>query len=141
MRTILTSAAESAGSSGFDPWTLLGPAVTAALVAGLVSLSQVFATSKREKNKQLLEFRLRQVNELYAPIIFLLAEDKELSKTLREMQPNPDGWHLLDNLTEVRANAHSLKMAERIVEINQAIKDRLMGNAGLSLQLELPQSS
>ncbi|MEX5271499.1 hypothetical protein [Kocuria sabuli] len=139
---IATSALNATEAGGFDWSTLIiGPALTAALVAGLVSLIQIVVTGKREKNRQLLEFRLRQINELYAPILFHLAETKSLATTLREsIAPPNTQWHLLDHLTEVHQNPQLLEIAKRIVLINCQIKDALVKNSGLSLEAELPAS-
>jgi len=104
----------SSTSGGLDLSSLIGPALTAAVVAGLVSLIQIVVTGRRETNMDLLEFRLRRVNELYAPILLLLllllAEDFAIVKALREasnaLDPPPGGarWHLLDNLATIRAD-------------------------------------
>jgi len=131
----------AAASGGFDIWTVvLGPAATAAVVAGLFTVIQMLVTGKRDRRRQLLEFRLRQTNELYAPILLLLAEDAALIDKLREAAAEPGkDWHLLDNLDRVRKNSQLLPVAERIVEVNLAIKDILMKNAGLVLN-DLPPS-
>jgi len=51
----------SSTSGGLDLSSLIGPALTAAVVAGLVSLIQIVVTGRRETNMDLLEFRLRRV--------------------------------------------------------------------------------
>lgn len=113
---------------------LLGPAVTAALVTGLFLVIQFFVLARRERNQRALEFRLRQANDLYAPVLLLLAEDYALIEKLREAAALPGrDWHLLDNLRRVRRDKHLMPVAERIVEVNLAIKAILMQQAGLLL--------
>lgn len=136
-----SSTTAAAGSGGFDVGTLLlGPAVTAALVAGVFLVIQIFILGRRERNQKAFEFRLRQANELYAPVLLLLAEDHALIGKLREAAAQPGiDWHLLDNLRRVRKDKHLMPVAERIVEVNLAIKDVLMKHAGLVLG-DLPPS-
>ena len=135
------AAAPATHDSTFDWSLLIGSGVTAAVVAGLVSLIQIFVTGRRERRKQLIEFRLRQINELYAPISLLLAQDLSLAKTLREAAAAPGmTWHLLDDLSTVLANPELKQLAERIVDVNNAIKDILTEKSGLGLHEDLPRS-
>jgi hypothetical protein len=138
---IVMAAAPTTQDNSFDWSLLIGSGVTAAVVAGLVSLVQIFVTGHRERRKQLIEFRLRQINELYAPISLLLAQDLSLAKTLREAAAVPGTeWHLLDDLSTVLSNAELTKLAKRIVEVNNAIKNILTEKSGLGLHDELPDS-
>lgn len=138
---ILFAAAPAAQDNAFDWSLLIGSGVTAAVVAGLVSLVQIVVTGRREHRRQLIEFRLRQINELYAPISLLLAQDLSLAKTLREAAAAPgNSWHLLDDLSAVLANPELKQLAERIVEVNNAIKDILTEKSGLGLHEDLPNS-
>lgn len=139
--TLILAEAQANAAQTPSVWTVVvGPAVTAAIVAGLVSLIQVVVTGRRERNKQLLEFRLRQINELYAPILFLLAQDLSINKKLKEATGGDADWHLLDDLANVRSSAPLLRMAKNIVSTNSSIKEVLVKNAGLSLKTSLPGS-
>lgn len=137
----LTATAEQATSTP-QLWTyFVGPAVIAAGVAGLFAVAQLALTSRKEQRKQLLEFRLRQVNEFYGPIVYLLAQNLAIAKALREAAQKPgQEWHLLDDLDTIHSDPHLRSMADEIAAINDQIKDVLLKYGGLSLQGQVPQS-
>lgn len=130
-------------AAGFDWWTsLVGPAVVAAVVAGLVSLIQIYVTGRRERRKQAMEFRLLRVNEFFAPIVLLLTENLSLVKALRaSMATDAQAkWHLLEHLAEVRGDPQLKGIADRIVQVNSSIKTILEQKSGYSLAGDLPSS-
>lgn len=129
---------------------LLGPAVIAAVVAGAVSLAQIWTAGRRENKRMLQEFRLRQLNDLFGPLQFSLAQVKTIGKTLRETaesqleeskrssRENP--WHILDNIPEICANEQLKGMADDIAAINSSIITLMEKNSGLALEDAIPES-
>ena len=86
-----------------------------------------------------LEFRFRQLNELYAPLSVKLEKNRLLYKRLREGKPNPDAWHLLDNIAAVRQTPSDLELAKQILGVDSEIADLIETRAGL-IEGSLPAS-
>jgi hypothetical protein len=132
--------ADPAAESG--AWAVLtSPAVVAALVAAVVSTLGWAVAHRKEDQERVRQFRVKQVNEFYAPVRLLLAENASLAKQLREAARAGDReWHLLDNLAQVASDPELLLLAERIIKVNREIREILMTKAGLALQAPLPSS-
>ncbi|MEU3783367.1 hypothetical protein [Streptomyces sp900129855] len=123
------------GSGGISaPTATLISAVIAFLTASIVGFLTNIFTIRREDKKYRRELNLQRLNELYAPLKLLLAQDLVLAKQLREGKPDgPDGWHLLDHIDEVLADEQDKVIANQILEINKKIAGILETKAGLAL--------
>ncbi|MGW1722350.1 hypothetical protein ACWCQK_05340 [Streptomyces sp. NPDC002306] len=128
----------ASGTEGISaPTATLISAVIAFLTASIVGLLTNFLNSKREDKKYRRELNLQRLNELYAPLKLLLAQDWVLVKQLREGKP--DGWHLLDHIDEVLGDEQDKEIANQILGINKKIAGILESKAGLAV-VPIPES-
>lgn len=123
------------GSNGISaPTATLISAVIAFLTAAIVGFLTNLLTNRREDRRYRRELDLKRLNELYAPLKLLLAQDAVLANQLKEGKPGgPDKWHLLDHIDEVLADEHDKAVANQILEINKKIAGILESKSGLSL--------
>jgi hypothetical protein len=108
-------------------------AVLVALVSAWVQIRLAKDAERDAKTRILLDYRLRQLNEFYAPLKLLLDADKELSEQLRVNKPDADDWHLLDHIDDVKANALDDRLFEQIIGISGQVRDLLVTKAGLAM--------
>lgn len=87
-----------------------------------------------------LEFKLRQVNELYGPLRHLLDQNVVLAKQIRIGKPEPAKWRLMDHLPAILDDPRDGAIAKTIVEIDSRILDLITTKAGLVIGGVLPQS-
>jgi hypothetical protein len=102
-------------------------------------------TAERETEKELLEFKTQQLNELYGPLLLLLDQSKRLhDRLVQEVNTRPTGaeekkdleannWRLLDHMTECMADEKSLRarIVQEIVDIGTKMEQLLITKGGL----------
>lgn len=130
---------------------ILEPPVIAAVISAIVaivalllnyygtirSLRQVTA---RDFVKTSLDFKIKQLNELYGPLLLLISQNKRLAQKLREGKPDPDNWRLLDHIPEVQGNPQDRAAAEEIIKNDEEIEKLLISKGGLVNPPEFPKS-
>lgn len=143
MREVAVWAPQAAQETA-DALTAGEAAVIAAFIAGLVAVIGMIANAviqaralrhaaARDVASAMLDFRLQQLNELYGPLLLLLAQSERLAAKLREGEPDPAAWRLLDHIDQVLGDPNRLVIAEQILEIGDKIEDILLTKAGLAL--------
>jgi hypothetical protein len=120
-------------------------AILAATIAAVVSIIGLIfsailqsralkSAAARDVANAMLDFRLRQLNDLYGPLFLLLEQSERLAKKLRESLPDPqEDWRLLDHMDEVKADPQMRAVVEMILEIGEKIEGLLLSRAGLAL--------
>jgi hypothetical protein len=127
-----TPSDQSTDASGDALNTFVGPAVVAALVS--VVLGAVFTRYKDRKAAR-RELQLRSLNEFYAPIVTLLAENAVLKNAIRdelEVPPSAE-WHMLDHRAEVKENPQANALMLDLLAVNDRIADVIELKSGLDL--------
>lgn len=116
--------------------TLLGASI--AFVASLLTaIATNFFTNKRGRDEYRRELNLKRLNDLYAPLKLLLAQDLVLINQLRENKPTD--WHILDHVQEVLGDERDKAIASQIIENNKKIARILEEKSGLCL-IPIPDS-
>jgi hypothetical protein len=104
----------------------------AALVAA-VSIASLIVTNTttngRDRRKALVELWTQRLNELYAPIVLLLDQDRIMHRRMK--QGKAENWHMLDNVETIRADPVDSRLAQNIIDVNQRIRAILETKAGL----------
>jgi len=100
-----------------------------AVVSLFFSYKLAKATASKEFARLSLEFKMRQLNDLYGRMLPLIEKSKMLWDKLTE--DKPDKWHLLGHLEEVRDNARDMNLAKVISDVNDEIVKLLLENGGL----------
>jgi hypothetical protein len=136
--TTLAAQAPTTGSEGISaPTATILSAAIAFVTACIVSIVTNFLTHKREKNEYRRELNLKRLNELYAPLKLLLAQDLVLIDQLREGKP--PNWHILDHVRDVLGDEQDKAIASQILENNKKIARILEEKSGLCL-VPIPDS-
>jgi len=107
-----------------------------AIVANIFSTNRTMRhISAREFGKISLEIKIsqlvRQLNELYGPLLLLQEQEKRLASRLREGKADPEKWRLIDNLPGLLENRSDKAVIEEIMRINTKIEELLITKAGL----------
>jgi hypothetical protein len=111
--------------------TALATPVLGAVVALAVVYAGARYADKREKRNATVAFRLRQLNELYAPVRLLLDENRRHKDRLAVGTTGE--WHVLDHLQTVKADPDGRAVMEQILAVNKEISEILRRNAGLAV--------
>ncbi len=85
-----------------------------------------------------LELKIKQLNELYGPLLLLIEQNNVLAKKIREGKP-PD-WRLMYNLPAVLSDPRDGPIAQAILSIDEKIEDLNINKAGLIRGKTPPQS-
>jgi hypothetical protein len=117
-----------------------GISVVGMIVNALIQRYTLRQAAAREVASAMLEFRLRQLNDLYGPLLLRLEQSDRLARKLREGVSDPAKWRLLDHVDEVLAHPESAAVAEQILEIGQTIEEILLTRAGLALSPRPPET-
>jgi len=123
----------------------------AASIAGVISITALGGSihiarlnlrhgEAKDFAKLSLEFKLRQVNELYGPLRHLLDQNAVLAKQIRVGKSDPEKWRLMDHLPGILDDPRDGAIAKAIVEIDSRIQDLITTKAGLVMGGVLPQS-
>ena len=131
-----------------------GAVAAAARAADLAKLEAVYRSTEK-----ILEFRLRQMEQFYAPMFALLGQSEGLYNKMRNqlVQDDPKryrwvpdadpkdgkvqildkdgkwkGFRLLDQFPVVRTNPKALALADRVLEIGKQITGIITKHAGLA---------
>lgn len=119
-------------------WTDLvknfAPTVVAVLGIGasvLLARRSLAAQSARDLANARLAYRLRQLNELYAPLSIKIGQNELLHKRLTQGKPDPPNWRLLENIDAVLANETDRHLAQEIVKVDEEIAEIIQTKAGL----------
>lgn len=125
--------------------------LTASIIAGVISIIALSGSisiarlnirhgEAKDFAKLSLEFKLRQVNELYGPLRHLLGQNAALAKQIRVGKSDPDKWRLMDHLPGILHDPRDGAIAKAIVEVDSQILDLITNKAGLVREGVLPQS-
>jgi hypothetical protein len=114
--------------------------VTGFVVTAVIQKRALKHAAARDVANAILDFRLRQLNDLYGPLLLLLAQSERLAKKIREGRPNPEKWRMLDHVDEVLKDPEAKVVALQILEIGNRIEDILLSKAGLALGPEPPET-
>jgi hypothetical protein len=94
----------------------------------------------REIGKIALEFKLRQLNEFYSPLLLLALQNHRLYLKLKEGKSDPDNWHLLNNIADVLNDLRDKQIAEQILDIDAEMQKIIITKGGLICGTETPAS-
>jgi hypothetical protein len=109
-------------------------AATAASIAAILgrrSAANLAAEARRFSDSQRdVDYRVRQLNELYGPLRMLTLTNVRLRLSL---PPGDEkgGWRLVHHLPEAWANRGDRLVVDQIIEVNKAIEELLLTKAGL----------
>jgi hypothetical protein len=126
--------------------TLIGVGVVA-----LITLAGFFMNYKitkktlnyvtaREISKISLEFKIRQLNELYGPLSNLVELNRRLALKLREDKSDPENWRLLNNLPAVLENPRDKAIVNEIIDVDAKIEDLIINKGGFIRSPGPPES-
>lgn len=121
---------------------LAAPSI-AALAAIIAATISVRASRLLQHNVQLeheVEFRRRQLNELYGPIHMKQSTSVSLRKMLPGIQEDGTKWRLVDHIAEVKAsgNVDLINCVEEILRINDEIIEALISKSALYVSFPPP---
>ncbi len=152
------------GSQGdsTSAWIAAGAAVLAAVVTILAQLAmtrrqQTFETSSSARQQahemkldqiardfsmrqREIDWRVRQLNEVYGPLRMLRATSRLLRDSLPKTEADGQRWRLVRHIEESRQKAEYRVIVEGILRISRAIEDILVAKAGLLEGEEIPAS-
>ena len=97
----------------------------------VISKTKVKDETAAKIRMELLEYRLRQINELYGPLSLLIAQNGRLAKKLREGKHKPDEWRLLNNVETVLADSKDSEIVREIINIDEEIEIIIKSKGGL----------
>lgn len=101
----------------------------------LDGIARSFTMSQQE-----IDWRVRQLNELYGPLRMLRATSKRLRQSLPTTGASGARWRLVEHIPEARADPAMSLLVEAILRIDVAIEDLLINKAGLMEAGDLPKS-
>lgn len=123
---------------------LIGSGITALvslfamILNNWVSIYNLKRLNINEIAKMSFEYKIRQLNELYGPLIPLLEENQRLAQKLRENKPDAAHWRLLDHLP--LSDDQDRQIAVAIIAIYAKIEELLISKGGLISGREFPKS-
>jgi hypothetical protein len=117
-----------------------GISVVGMIVNALIQRYTLRQAAAREIASAMLEFRLRQLNDLYGPLLLRIEQSDRLARKLREGRSDPAKWRLLDHVDEVTANPEAFLVANQILDIGTEIEEILLTRAGLALHPGPPET-
>jgi hypothetical protein len=123
LATGLSSAAAALWGAGIGAFV--------SVVALIVNYRLQRSNEVRERLRVQLEFHVRQLNELYGPLRFLIEQNRRLAIKLRDGKEDPNKWRLLDNVESVLNDPRDLALAKEILEIDGRIEGLIIDKAGL----------
>jgi hypothetical protein len=132
--TLRSSALSGISSASAALW---GAGIAGAVSIMVVLMTQLFhnkeqSRAERERQRNLkLDFRVRQLNELYGPLRFLIEQNRRLALKIREGKGDTLAWRLLDHLPEVLADPRDAAIANQILLIDERIEQLIIEKAGL----------
>ena len=139
MCSIASNSSAGSGDDAWKVWVPAGVAVLAALASVLTAWRERNATNRQNE----IAYLRSQHHELYAPLMMLRAESKQLRKLLPDPDdPSTPEWHLVDNIVQVKSggNAEHLAAAEQILQVWKQVNELLVQKAGLSVDVPAPES-
>lgn len=98
-------------------------------------IARAFSMRQQEMN-----WRVRQLNELYGPLRMLRSTSKSLRDSLPRYEPNGERWRLVRHLPDAKARDEYRIIVDEILRIGGAIEDLLINKAGLMESVDLPPS-
>ena len=104
---------------------VLSPAIAAmaAIIAALISYHSSRSNTRTSASQTEIEFRRRQLNELYGPIYMKQSTSVGLRKMLPGLQEDGKKWRLVDHIEEIKASDDPVLIAcvEQLISINEDI--------------------
>lgn len=121
---------------------LVAPTI-AAIAAIIAAAMSVRASRTLQRNVDLqheVEFRRRQLDELYGPIHMKQSTSVSLRKMLPGVQEDGTKWRLVDHVEEIKRenNEAIINCVEEILRINEEIKDTLISKSALYVSFPPP---
>jgi hypothetical protein len=103
----------------------------------LADIARAFTTNQRE-----VDYRMRQLSELYGPLTLLRATENGLRKSLPSKEVGDEGerWRLVRHIEDARRTPAMKVIVEAILAINEGIETLLITKAGLMEGDSLPES-
>jgi len=141
----ITVALLNQGGAGMESWLVpaLIPCVVA-IIAIIINWLCVRATLrhalKREFGKISLDYKIRQLNELYGPLLMMIEQNTRLHKKLCENKRGSDEWRLVDHIPDVLANPEDRAIVDEIMGINSTIEELIQTKAGFIRAPRPPES-
>jgi len=121
---------------------LIAPVIAA--IAAIIAAAMSVRTSRTLQHnvdiEHEIEFRRRQLNELYGPIHMKQSTSVSLRKMLPGLQDDGTKWRLVDHIEEVQSegNESIINCVEEILRINEEIKDALISKSALYISFPPP---
>lgn len=126
--------------------TLLGVIITA-IISILIMVVNYWITKQtlsheaaRDIGKTSLEIKIRQLNELYGPLLLLTEQNRILANKLYEGKVDAANWRLLDHIPEVIKNRQDKAIVDEIIKIDAKIEELIINKGGLVRSPRPPQS-
>lgn len=117
-----------------------GAAVAAVVVNSVVTRHSLRVTTARDFAKMALEFRLRQVNELFGPLMLYKEQSTRLHHKVRHGKPDPDNWRLLDYAPAILEDPVDGPMVREILRIVHEMELLIISKGGLMRSGGIPAS-
>jgi len=122
-----------------------GAAILASILSAVISYRSGKATRDAVTKQRSEDHRVRQLNELYGPMHILRKESRRLWK---QLPPDPDPepgvteWRLIDHIEEIKSESDGRrrKVVDRILDINEQLREFIVGRAGLLLSFPAPDT-
>lgn len=107
-----------------------GIAALSAVVAAIFSVIAVFSTNRRLDLVRESDFRRKQLDEFYGPLVMLRLRSAKLRE---QLSPLEAGWRLINNMKDIQADSDSRRkeIVEKILKINATIMRLLTDKASL----------
>ncbi|MFJ3285485.1 hypothetical protein ACIPMW_09455 [Streptomyces sp. NPDC086669] len=129
--------------------SIFSPQVIASIVAAIAAITAAVIATKAAKRQReavrverRIEYCRQQLNDLYGKLYTLRQASKSLYATLHPGGERPEGWRLVDHVSEIIAEGDTSKIGtvEEIIKINKAIEEILVSKSGLLDQFPPPGS-
>jgi hypothetical protein len=113
--------------------SMIPAAVSVVILLGSIRIARLNLRHGEAKEfaKLALEFKIRQLNELYSPLRHLLRQNKVLAQEIRVGKVDPASWRLMDHLPDILGHARDGQIAKAIVELDSQILEIINTKGGL----------
>jgi len=128
--------------------TAIVSAVAACVASCVAATAAIYSAARQAKHHRTQadrDYGLRQLYELYGPLMMLRQQANELRSRIGppgQDLTNPDDWRLVDHIEEISEDPGSsdYRIMEMLIEINRRTKAILYEKAGLSIEFPPPSS-
>lgn len=102
-----------------------------------VTIKNIEASNVREMVKLSLDVTMKQVSELYGPMLLLVRQNEIIADQLRDGIEDKEGWRLLDHIDEVLADPQKKGLVDEILAVDKKMEEVITTKGGYCEDLEL----